>query len=107
MKPENILIDENWHLKLTDFGEAVVFGPDGKIKKGFELPSEQEERKATDDPKEHMDHPDFVDMVEKYREDSVYRGTFVGTPLYVAPEMLKESISGVPTDLWALGCMLF
>lgn len=46
-------------------------------------------------------------MVDNYKNDSAYRGTFVGTPLYVAPEMLKESISGVPTDLWALGCILY
>ena len=35
------------------------------------------------------------------------RGTFVGTPLYVAPEMLQCSLSGPFTDLWALGCILF
>lgn len=38
---------------------------------------------------------------------SEYRGTFVGTPLYVAPEMLKESMSGHFTDLWALGCIVY
>ena len=31
----------------------------------------------------------------------------MGTPLYVAPEMIKESISGHFTDLWALGCMIY
>ena len=35
------------------------------------------------------------------------RGSFVGTPLYVAPEMLNESRSGPPTDLWALGCIIY
>lgn len=35
------------------------------------------------------------------------RGTFVGTPLYVAPEMLEDNRSGPYTDIWALGCTLF
>ncbi len=35
------------------------------------------------------------------------RGTFVGTPLYVAPEMLAFSLSGPFTDLWALGCIIY
>ena len=35
------------------------------------------------------------------------RGTFVGTLLYVAPEMLENNESGAYSDLWALGCILF
>jgi serine/threonine protein kinase len=38
---------------------------------------------------------------------AVPRGSFVGTPLYVAPEMLNENRSGPPTDLWALGCIIY
>lgn len=34
-------------------------------------------------------------------------GTFVGTPLYVAPEMLEYNSSGRYTDLWALGCIIY
>lgn len=35
------------------------------------------------------------------------RGTFVGTPFYVAPEMLESNLSGPFTDLWGLGCIVF
>jgi serine/threonine protein kinase len=34
-------------------------------------------------------------------------GTFVGTPLYVAPEMLEFNQAGIFTDLWALGCIIY
>ena len=34
-------------------------------------------------------------------------GTFVGTPLYVAPEMLEANMAGRFTDLWALGCIIY
>lgn len=40
--------------------------------------------------------------VQKLRE-----GTFVGTPLYVAPEMLEANFAGKFTDLWALGCIIY
>ena len=35
------------------------------------------------------------------------RNTFVGTPLYVAPEMLERTESGAFSDLWALGVILY
>ena len=35
------------------------------------------------------------------------RGTFVGTPLYVAPEMLQNNESSAGSDLWALGCIVY
>ena len=35
------------------------------------------------------------------------RGSFVGTPLYVSPEMLNESRGGPANDLWALGCVVY
>lgn len=34
-------------------------------------------------------------------------GTFVGTALYQAPEMVLKSQSGLYTDLWALGCIIY
>ena len=35
------------------------------------------------------------------------RDTFVGTPLYVSPEMLLETKSLPASDLWALGCIIY
>jgi len=34
-------------------------------------------------------------------------GTFVGTPLYCAPEMLEDNMSGLFSDLWALGVIIY
>ena len=35
------------------------------------------------------------------------RDTFVGTPLYVSPEMLEDTKSTPASDLWALGCIIY
>lgn len=47
----------------------------------------------------------FEDVSEQIREER--RDTFVGTPLYVSPEMLLETRSCPGSDLWALGCIIF
>ena len=31
----------------------------------------------------------------------------MGTPLYVSPEMLEETVSTPASDLWALGCIIY
>lgn len=33
--------------------------------------------------------------------------TNVGTPLFMSPEQLLESITGQPSDIWSLGCILY
>lgn len=35
------------------------------------------------------------------------KGTFVGTPLYVSPEMLDKNQAGPESDFWALGCIIY
>ena len=31
----------------------------------------------------------------------------MGTPFYCAPEMLESNLSGLFSDLWALGCIIY
>lgn len=50
----------------------------------------------------------FSDLKEESENLAKIReGTFVGTPLYVAPEMLDANFAGKFTDLWALGCIIY
>lgn len=43
----------------------------------------------------------------KGNKDKKVNGSFVGTPLYVAPEMLERNESGTFTDFWAVGCIIY
>jgi serine/threonine protein kinase len=49
----------------------------------------------------------FVNGKKTDNMDQASGGTFVGTPLYVSPEMLQHNLSGFYTDLWSLGCIIF
>ena len=50
----------------------------------------------------------FSDLREETENlQKIREGTFVGTPLYVAPEMLDANIAGKFTDFWALGCIIY
>jgi len=33
--------------------------------------------------------------------------TRVGTPLYLAPEMIKKEKYSVKVDVWAIGCVIY
>lgn len=40
-------------------------------------------------------------------KDSKKKDSFVGTPLYVSPEMLTDCRSLPASDLWSLGVMIY
>mmetsp|Transcript_36187 Transcript_36187/g.35787 ORF Transcript_36187/g.35787 Transcript_36187/m.35787 type:complete len:102 (-) Transcript_36187:505-810(-) len=101
MKPDNILIDASFHCKIGDFGAAKIIDP--------EMVNEELDKLNFDDHEDSSsieDTPDFdlEDFDRRYSDEQDNReGTFVGTPLYVSPEMLEHNIACFGSDLWGLG----
>jgi serine/threonine protein kinase len=63
LKPDNMLLDNNWTLKLTDFGEARAQNTGGTM-------------------------------------------TSVGTPIYIAPEVMRADHYTEKADSWSYGLCL-
>ncbi|OHT11420.1 AGC family protein kinase [Tritrichomonas foetus] len=68
IKPENILLNANNHVKLTDFGTALI---------------------------------------NNEGTNGLVRSSIVGTPAFVAPELLNDGQICFSSDLWSFACVIF
>ncbi|GAB1206661.1 hypothetical protein APSETT445_005355 [Aspergillus pseudonomiae] len=109
LKPENFLIDSTGHVKLTDFGLAAGMLNPGKIES---MRVKLEEVGNTPVPfGRPMEQRTMAERRQGYRtlrERQVnYAKSIVGSPDYMAPEVLKGEQYDFTVDYWSLGCMLF
>ena len=90
LKPENVLLDADGHVKLTDFGFAKA------------LP----QRSSYDDDDEgETTTRDARKRKQTHELERTY--TLCGTPEYLAPEIVTGKGHGPEVDWWALGVLVF
>ena len=79
LKPSNILLDSNFHIKLIDFSTAKIKDKIFDKKKG-----------------------DFVPSEESISKD------IIGTAEFISPEMVNQKITDYKTnDIWSLGIIIY
>ncbi|TYI82261.1 hypothetical protein E1A91_D05G210300v1 [Gossypium mustelinum] len=93
LKPDNILIAHDGHIKLTDFGLSKI----GLINNTIDL-SGPETTGTTS--------LDTCNLHKQQMEDRS-RHSAVGTPDYLAPEILLGTEHGYAADWWSVGIILF
>jgi cell cycle protein kinase DBF2 len=109
LKPENFLIDSTGHVKLTDFGLAAgILAPARIESMRIRLEKASETSVPFGKP---MDQRTVAERREGYRtmrdKDTNYAKSIVGSPDYMAPEVLRGEEYDFTVDYWSLGCMLF
>ena len=87
LKPENVLLDDQMHVKITDFGTAKILNQPKPTN-----PSTSTGMPFQDDPQD---------------PDGDRAQSFVGTAEYVSPELLTEKNACKASDLWAFGCIIY
>uniref|UniRef100_A0A0A9X4E1 3-phosphoinositide-dependent protein kinase 1 n=1 Tax=Lygus hesperus TaxID=30085 RepID=A0A0A9X4E1_LYGHE len=97
IKPTNILLSKDGHLKLTDFGTS-------KIIKENEQPQNTKEIAKTLQRTMETDSKELKEQFDQYRKKHI---SFVGTAEYVPPELLNDQEITYAADWWALGIILY
>ncbi|CAD0115424.1 unnamed protein product [Aureobasidium uvarum] len=100
LKLENLLLDRNRNIIITDFGFANTFSPDDEL--GEEVEN-------------HLNNKDFVSKMglEHVQSTGHRRGdlmqTSCGSPCYAAPELVvSDSLyTGRKVDVWSCGVILY
>lgn len=109
LKPENFLIDSTGHVKLTDFGLSAGMLSPGKIE-SMRIRLEQVGNVVVPFGRP-MEQRTIEERREGYRSlrgrEVNYAKSIVGSPDYMAPEVLKGEEYDFTVDYWSLGCMLF
>lgn len=98
LKPENLLLTDDMHLMIADFGSAKI------LPKDYNYAEAQEEIDRLR-AEESNSSDEEVQMTRRRKPKR--RASFVGTAQYVSPEVLKGNAPHPASDLWAFGCVLY
>jgi len=99
LKPDNVLVSNIGHIKLSDFGLAKSFQSDDNV-----ISQYQKDAKAIN---AGGDQQFNNKSQKKYKRNRALMFSTVGTPDYIAPEVFSQKGYGEGVDWWSLGVILY
>eukprot|EP01083_Nonionella_stella_P197730 726671_1 len=106
LKPDNILIANNGHIKLSDFGLAKSFNTENdQVISKYQTMKES----LKDEPVNQKNdiNSSSKDKKKKYHRDRKLMYSTVGTPDYIAPEVFSQKGYDKMVDWWSMGVIMF
>jgi len=103
LKPDNILIANDGHIKLSDFGLAKSFNTENDHVISKYQTMKQSLKETEDAEKTEDDHK----KKKKSHRDRKLMYSTVGTPDYIAPEVFSQKGYDKMVDWWSMGVIMF